>query len=234
MKLLAIETSSPILGVALCDEHGTLAAIEAPEERASVNLIPRIQKILKKKRVKLKDVDGFAVSIGPGSFTGLRVGVTAVKGLSYATKKPIVSIATLDAIARNVFVKKDTICVLLDARKGNVYSAIYKNNNGKLKKSSGYMLMPAEKVLKKLKGEVLFIGDAITACGDIIKKKYKKAVFADKKYWYPRASVVGELGIRKFKQKKFSNTKALVPMYLYGRECNVIKSLPAGRQGKRK
>ena len=91
-------------------------------------LIPMIDRILKKARLKIKDIDCFAVSIGPGSFTGLRIGATVVKGLAYALKKRIIAVPTLDVIAYNALDTKGVICPVLDARKSKVYACLWRQN----------------------------------------------------------------------------------------------------------
>src|SRR5512135_1749772 len=102
MTILAIDTSTDYLSLAVTRDGKTAARFHRRSAmRHSSLLVPMIDKILKKAKVKLKAVDCFAISIGPGSFTGLRIGVTTVKGLAYALKKPVVTVPTLDAIAAN-------------------------------------------------------------------------------------------------------------------------------------
>jgi tRNA threonylcarbamoyl adenosine modification protein YeaZ len=209
MKLLAIDTSTDYLSIAVTDGAATLARCHTKADRRhSILLVPTIARLLKKARLKIKDMGCFAVSVGPGSFTGLRIGVTVVKGFAYALKKPIVAVPTLDCIAENAKKENGVICPVLDARKGKVYACIYRSDGKKLKRLSRYLLLPYEELLKKLKryDKVVFLGDAGNP---------------GFKNWRPRAEVVARLGAELLKQKKTVKAKDLEPMYIYSRECDI-------------
>ena len=110
MKLLAIDTSTDYLSLAIINGDEISARFHKKAEREhSRLLVPMIDKLLKRVRLNLKDIDGFCISIGPGSFTGLRIGVTVVKGLAYSLRKPIGAVPTLDAIAQNM---KNFRCII--------------------------------------------------------------------------------------------------------------------------
>ncbi len=208
MNILAIDTSTDYLSLALMRD-GKIAGRfhrKAPMSHSSL-LVPMIDKLLKKTKTRIKDIDGFSISIGPGSFTGLRIGVTTVKGLGYSLKKPIVAIPTLDVIAENVKNFKGVICPALDARKNKVYACLYKSNGKTIKKISKYLLLPMEELMKKVSkfDKILFLGD----------------VKGRKKDWHPRAEVVARLGQEYFKKRKFVSPEDLEPLYLYSQECDI-------------
>ena len=137
MKILAIDTSTDYLSLAVLDNGKVLAKFhQKTSMRHSILLVPTIDKMLKRARLKVKDIDCFAISIGPGSFTGLRIGVTVIKGLAYALKKPVVAVPTLDVIAWNAQNFKGMICPVLDARKNKVYACIYRSDENAVKKIS--------------------------------------------------------------------------------------------------
>lgn len=222
MTILAIDTSTDYLSLAILKD-GRIAAKfhKRAHRRHSILLVPMIGKLLKKARLKVKDIDCFAISVGPGSFTGLRIGVTVVKGLAYALKRRIVAVPTLDAIADNAKSFKGLICPVLDARKNKVYACIYKSDGKTLKKISKYLLLPAADLLKKIKAmgyNVLFLGDAI---GQIFAGDIERAPKIWGKNWHPKAEVVARLGAEDFKDKKFVKPKDLEPMYLYSKECDI-------------
>ncbi|MBI1811510.1 MAG: tRNA (adenosine(37)-N6)-threonylcarbamoyltransferase complex dimerization subunit type 1 TsaB, partial [Nitrospirae bacterium] len=127
MKILAIDTSTMLGGIAILDESLLIA-----ESRLNVRsthserLMTEIERCLKQSGIKISDIDVFAVATGPGSFTGLRIGVSTVKGFSYATGKQIVSVPTLEALAWNFPYSKYPVCTMLDARKKEVYAALFK------------------------------------------------------------------------------------------------------------
>jgi tRNA threonylcarbamoyladenosine biosynthesis protein TsaB len=229
MTIVAVDTSTDYLSLAILKDDLVLAKFHKKADmRHSVLLVPVIDKLLKKAEVRLKDIDCFAISVGPGSFTGLRIGVTVVKGLSYALKKPIVSVPTLDVIAHNAVRFKGIICPVLDARKNKVYACIYKSDGKTLKRLTRYLLLPAADLLERIAryDKVMFLGDA--------EKRIQENMSFERSYssrsqdqsllrkdWHPKAETVARLGMEYFKKKRFTKAQALEPMYLYSRECDV-------------
>ena len=121
MRILAIDTSTRFLSVAVADGGRALASHHREAHmKHSSQLVPVIEKVLKKSGIGLGGIDGFAVSIGPGSFTGLRIGVTTIKALAFSLKKPVAAVPTLDAIAEGVKGFAGIICPILDAKKKKV------------------------------------------------------------------------------------------------------------------
>jgi tRNA threonylcarbamoyladenosine biosynthesis protein TsaB len=224
MKLLAIETSTKSLSLALADGQSILSEYKGGAAlRHSQDLVPNLEALLQKAEMTLDAIDCFAISAGPGSFTGLRVGIAMAKGLNFATRIPIVAVPTLDAIASNLGDSGNGICVVVDARKKNLYASLYKADKGGIIRVSGYELVAAEELKERLKAQekTLFTGDGIAPYREIIKEQFKGARFADERHWYPDVKVIARLGAEKFKNREFSDPDALVPMYIYSRECNV-------------
>jgi tRNA threonylcarbamoyladenosine biosynthesis protein TsaB len=181
--------------------------------RHSSLLIPAIDRVVKNAGMKVRDIDLFCVSIGPGSFTGLRIGVVTVKGLALTLNKRIAAIPTLDVIAYNAEGFKGLICPILDARKGKVYSCLYRSDGRSIIRLTKYMLIPAEELVKKVRGKaVMFLGDAAE------KVSVKEGYLRD---WYPRAEVAAALGAEYARKRKFVRAEDLEPMYLYSRECDI-------------
>ncbi|MDD5421865.1 MAG: tRNA (adenosine(37)-N6)-threonylcarbamoyltransferase complex dimerization subunit type 1 TsaB [Candidatus Omnitrophota bacterium] len=214
MKLLAIDTSTEYLSLAVTDGGRVLSSFhEKAAMKHSSLLVPMIDRVLKKAKLTPHGIDGICVSAGPGSFTGLRIGITTVKGFAYALKKRIVAVPTLDVIAYNAEGFKGFLCPVLDARKGKVYACIYRSDGKSIKRLSKYLLLPAKELMEKMRGKnALFMGDAIDQVE--IKKDYLKD-------WYPRAEVVAALGSQYFRKKKYVKPEELEPMYLYSRECDI-------------
>jgi len=229
MKVLYLDTSSKFLSLAVAKGDKLLSQMHRKLDRKhSLQLVPLIAKILKQARVPLKKIDGFCVSKGPGSFTGLRIGITVIKTLSLALGKPVVAIPSLDILAENIRkikgLKPEDICTLVDARQNKVYACLYKRRNGKIRRKSGYLLMPFAELLKKLKGEILFLGDGISIYGEEIKKaKNIKPVFADEKFWHPKASAAVSLGLERFQKGQTEQVNSLTPLYLYAKTCQIKK-----------
>jgi len=227
MTILAIDTSTDYLSLAVMREEKIVGRFHRRSHmRHSSLLVPMIEKLLKKARVKLNAIDCFAVSIGPGSFTGLRIGVVTVKGLSYALNKPVVQVPTLDVIAENARKFKGIICPVLDARKNKVYACLYRSDGKSVKRISKYLLLPVAGLLEKcakhkhdkiaLLGDALDLVDRVGGTGSVGPGRWERLG-----RWHPRADVVARLGLEYFKKKKFTAVEDLEPMYLYSRECDI-------------
>ncbi len=257
MKILVLDTSSKYLSLAVAEDNKILSQTHRLLDRKhSLQVVPLIEKILRKTKLPLKKIDGFCVSKGPGSFTGLRIGITCIKGLAYVLQKPVVAIPSLDILAQNACPvrnrKKQTlpqqICPIVDAKQNKVYTCLYQARpvgkqfssgarNRKLVRKSGYLLLPVQELLKKLKGEITFLGDGISLYREEIRKNKRiKPIFTKEKFWYPKASAAVSLALERFQKGKFDDVDSLVPLYLYPKECQIKrgfqKCLP-GRRGRK-
>ncbi len=222
MKVLGIETSTKKLGVALIDGENILAEHNGTSRlKHSADLIPVIDKLLKASRLDLGGLDGFAVSAGPGSFTGLRIGAATLKGLNLATKKPIIAVGTMDALAQNIKEDNCSICVTIDAKKTNVYACLYAKKNGKVERKTDYLLIKPGELLEKISEPTIFIGDGISLYKDMILERRPDSLFADSGLWQPKAGVIAGLGARKLEKNQIADPDKFVPMYLYSKECSL-------------
>ncbi len=124
MKILAIDTSSKFLNIALGEDNFIIAEESHLLDRQhSALLVPKVKELLEKCNSNISDIDAFVIGLGPGSFTGLRIGVSSIKGFGIATKKPCVGVASIDALAMNAAVEKATVVPVVDAKGEQVYSA---------------------------------------------------------------------------------------------------------------
>ena len=198
------------------------------------SIIPAVEQIFKDSKLTLGDVDGFAIGLGPGSFTSLRVGLSTVKALAMATGKPIVGIPSLDALALNVVDEScDEIATIVDARRNLLYACIFKKQRGGLKRTSDYLLTNVADFLNHVGGTTLFVGDGVALYREHIEQAYKeaarkrktpcRAVFADKNDWLPQAKKLSVLAHRRFIKKEYDDIDKLVPIYLYPADCQVKK-----------
>lgn len=225
MYSLSISTSTKNLCVVIAKETTVLAGYNYVQERAHNQfLIPVVEMLFKKCRLSLKDIDCFGVDIGPGSFTGLRIGISAVKGLSLALNKPIVCFSSLKALAFNFQGHPGIICPVIDAKRQQVYSALYRVRAGSIERKGRYFLGNIEELLKVLEGKNVFTGDAAGLYRDKIcglNKKGFEAVISEEKSWYPQEGALAELTHFLFKKKKVKNSEEVSAMYLYEDTCTV-------------
>lgn len=222
MNLLCIDTSTQNLSLAVSSNEKLLKFRNARLNRPlDLSIMPSIKRILDDAGMPMRMLDGFAVGLGPGSFTSLRVGLSTIKGLAFALHKPVIGVPSLDILAMNV--RTDTqVCTLCDARRDLVYACLYEKKGLALKRKSDYLLVPISEALKQIKGEVTFIGDGLKLYKDDIKKA-KEIVpkFTGEKYIFPQARCLVPLVLGQVQKGKWDNIDKLVPLYLYPDHCQI-------------
>lgn len=215
MKILAVDTSSNVASVAIVEDEKLICeCILNNKLTHSQTLMPMIDEVFKKSEIKPDDIDLFAVSYGPGSFTGLRIGVTTVKGLAHATKKPVCGINTLEALAYNLPFCPYIISPIMDARREQVYNSFYRWENGVLKEIVSPRAISLDECMKELleyNENVVFLGDGVPVFRNKITEFLgDKASFAPQLACTQRASCVAEAA----KNKETINYDKLAPVYL--------------------
>ena len=224
MKILGIDTSSKFLNIALSEDEDIIKEESHLLDRAQASrLIPIVKELLQKSKTPVKKIDAFIIGLGPGSFTGLRIGVSAVKGFGIAMGKPCIGVASIDAIACNAGEKDRDIVPIIDAKRGQVYAAIYRRKSGRVVRLSDYMVLPIAKLLKKIKRGPVFLGDGVPLYRENILSADKKAIFLEEQYWYPGAGNIIKLGSSRIKKAKKPGLDKLTPLYLYPDDCQVRK-----------
>ncbi|MEW6408616.1 MAG: tRNA (adenosine(37)-N6)-threonylcarbamoyltransferase complex dimerization subunit type 1 TsaB [Nitrospirota bacterium] len=223
MIILAIETSTMTGSIAIMSETGLIAETTLNVKAThSEGLMIAIEKILNSSKYSLSDVDAFSVSIGPGSFTGLRVGLSTIKGLAYATGKPVVAVPTLDAFASRLSMCSYLVCPMLDARKKEVYTALYRFNDRTMVKIIEDTAISPEALLSHIKEKTVFLGDGAIIYRDlIIEKLGDMALFAPLPMQIPSAATVAEMGIKMLKAGEVSEINSLVPRYIRKSEAEL-------------
>jgi tRNA threonylcarbamoyladenosine biosynthesis protein TsaB len=224
MKILSIETSTMLGGVAIVDGQTGLIA----ETRLNVKtthserLMTVIDYVLKHSEMGLEGIDAFAVAIGPGSFTGLRIGLSTAKGLSYATGKRIVTVPTLEAFAYNFPFCSCPVCLMLDARKGEVYAAVFVWKDGKFIRTVEDTSIRVESLLRGLEGRVLFAGEGAAIYRSAILEAMKEgALFASSEKMVPSPANVAVLGLAKATNGEFADAGGAVPLYIRKSEAEI-------------
>ncbi|RPH53047.1 MAG: tRNA (adenosine(37)-N6)-threonylcarbamoyltransferase complex dimerization subunit type 1 TsaB [Desulfobacteraceae bacterium] len=216
MKILAVDTSARSCSVAIAVRKTVLAdLINESGETHSKHLMYMIKRAFEISGLKPSDIDGFAVTKGPGSFTGLRIGISSVKGLAAAAGKPVAGISTLDALAAQVPETSYLVCVMMDARKGEVYSSRYRFVGGIVKRESKEENFIPEKAIEGIKEPCLFTGDGALAYGNIIKDRIGDyAVFLPGAFNIIKASTVAFMGMKKFQDNDIEDAGMFVPFYI--------------------
>ena len=175
MKILAIESSGLVASVAIVTEDTMLAEYTVNFKKThSQTLLPMVEEIVSMVGIDLKDIDAIAVSAGPGSFTGLRIGSATAKGLGLALKKPVIPVPTTQGIAANLYGAEGIICPLMDARRNQVYTGLYRYNKDGFAIVENQMAVMIDEIIEKVNalGEpVTYLGDGVDAFADILMKK---------------------------------------------------------------
>jgi tRNA threonylcarbamoyladenosine biosynthesis protein TsaB len=228
VKILAIDTSTKTLSVAVAEDDKILASFHDKNElQHSKLLIPTIDRMLREARLELKNINAAALSIGPGSFTGLRIGVATCKAINLALNIPIAEVPTLDVIAYNFISEKERqLCPVIDAKKRKVYASLFNRPRltapvelGRLERVTDYMLLDIEELIKRIKELTVVFGDGVVSYREQLKKN--PLIRISMKEWFPKAEVVAKLGLVKAEKREFANPDKLVPMYLHSKYCQV-------------
>ncbi len=171
MRILGIDSSTPGCSVALLNNDTVVAErIADPRPSYSKYLLQMVDQVLTEGKSRLDDVDGFAVTIGPGSFTGLRIGVSLLKGFVLATEKPFVGINSLEALACTLDSPKHPICTALDARKSEVYAAVFESQKDGLRPLIKESALSPEALCEKIEAPTLFLGNGVERYREIFKE----------------------------------------------------------------
>jgi len=226
MKILGIDTTTRFLCLGIYNDTKIYEYNLDVGRRLSSLITPTIKRVLDALGWQIKDIDYFACGLGPGSFTGMRVGIATVKGLAFSLNKPVAGISTLDILARNAGITATFVIPIVDARRNLIYCSIYRNKFGQLTRIKPYMLLTIDEFLKKIKikGNAVILGDAVNLYKQKILMHMKNITVLDKDYWYPRGRNIIDLAIERINSKKVDSASEIKPVYLYPKECQ-IKSL---------
>lgn len=226
MRVLAVDSSGLVATVAIVEENGPEARTVAEyttnfKKTHSQTLLPMLDEIVKMTEIDLNTIDAIAVSGGPGSFTGLRIGSATAKGLGLALGKPLIHVPTVDGLAYNFCYTDQIVCPIMDARRGQVYTGIYRFENERMIVLEEQMAIGIEEQVDKLcqyeDNGVIFLGDGVPVHRERLEKELmreRKISFAPAHMNYQRASTVGALGMLYFKEGKIETAAEHRPDYL--------------------
>ena len=223
MRLLAIETATQNLSVAVVEDENLLAAAQLllPTHPHAVELPGLVQRLLLTTRTPWKHLGAVAIDIGPGSFTGLRIGLAFVKAIAFAHALRVVGVSSLDVLAAQAAYADDPVVPLLDAKRGNVYGARFDRKGDGFVRRTEYRLGSVEEALAGVPRRALFLGEACRLYADRIRAVCPDTSFAPQELWWPRAETLARLGVARLAAGRADDPATLVPLYLYPLDCSV-------------
>jgi tRNA threonylcarbamoyladenosine biosynthesis protein TsaB len=221
MRILAVETSTLAGGVAALDGERVVGeSLLNISLTHSERLMAMVDRLLVDCGWGLDQLDGLAVSVGPGSFTGLRVGIAAVKGLAFATGLPVAAVPTLDALAAAVPFSFRAVCPVLDARKGEVYVSLYRRMDGAMARQWDYLALPPGEAAARIESPAVLLGDAAEACLALVPAG-ADVCLAPPAQRVPSPVLVAQLGQRMLAAGAGVAVDDLMPIYLRPSEAEL-------------
>ena len=219
MLILGLDTCSMSSSASLVSEDRMIATFSVNHKKThSERIMPQIEAMLKAADISIDDIDAFAASVGPGSFTGVRIGVATVKALAQAQKKPCIAVSALEGLATNVASFDGIIAPILDARRNQVYNALFESNGKNITRLCTDRALPLTELLDELKEtnkNIMFTGDGVPVFKDVIIDVLEdKAFFATLPLMFNQASSIAMIGLEKFKNGDTINYEKLVPEYV--------------------
>ena len=215
MIILALESSALTASVAVCDGERLLGEYTINNGNThSETLLPMVESLLKFLKLSVSDVDLFACSVGPGSFTGIRIGVATLKGLAFASEKPCVGVSTLEAMAYNLSVPNGLICPVMNARRKQVYTALFREKDGNLERlmpDSAISIAELDKLLDDYNEPVYLVGDGY----DITLQNLSHPVGdTPQRLRYQSAASVAKAAWLAYRSGEYSSDGEISPIYL--------------------
>ena len=224
MKVLGIDTSTACGSVGLIEDERILSEylLHSPVTH-SERLIAAIDLVLNEAHISVHGLDGWSVCLGPGSFTGLRIGVSTVKGLAFATRKPVAGVTSLDALASQTSPTPSLICPILDARKSEVYSAYYRYEEGNtLRRLSPYRAIRPDDLAREIHEPTVFLGDGVVTYGHVLRDSLDSlAIFVPPLLSVVRGATVAHIGLLELKNGKSLDLSRFTPLYVRPSEAEL-------------
>ena len=226
--ILAVENSGLCGSIALVSGSHCIAEQSLLSKLThSKRLLATLDRVMAECQVTWEMLDAIAISLGPGSFTGLRIGLSTVKGLALATSLPLIGVPTLDGLASQFGFTARPVCPILDARKNEVYTALYQTDaSGVMQRLTRYQVIPAAELAAQISAPTIFTGDGITVHGGLLREKLGElAVFAPEQLYFTKASSIGFLALSYWREQQFLDPAGCIPLYVRASdaELNLLK-----------
>ena len=221
MKILAIDTSSKICSTSILENENVIDINNLEDGKThSENLMPLIDELLKRNNLKINDINMIACSVGPGSFTGIRIGISSIKAIAEVLNVKVAGVTSLETLAKNVENPEENIVSLIDARNNQVYCGIFDNNYNKKQEYVADDINKIIEILKQYKN-ITFVGDGSVLHKELLKEKLSNISFVENNE--QSASNVGKMGYKKFLENDLYNADTIMPMYLRKSQAERLK-----------
>lgn len=224
MKILSIDTSSKICSVAVLEDNNVIIEKNIDDSLThSQKLMPMIDNILNELNMKLTDFDLFSCSVGPGSFTGVRIGVSTVKAFCDVTNVPVTSVSSLEGLAyntlsSNIESNSTIVCSLIDAKNDNVYCGVFKNESDEFVQLEDLCAKNINEVLNLLdkysSSSILFVGDGAVCHKSLILDNFRNSLFVEDELNKQTSVSIGIAGFNKYNKGIYGDSNSLSPLYL--------------------
>ena len=215
MKILAIDTSSDVLSICVNEDNNFLGEYTIKNNLThSPKIIPMIDELLKGLDLSIKDINLVSCSIGPGSFTGLRIGLATIKGIAQANNIDIIGIPTLLSLAKNVITKDCLICPIIDAKNNNIYTCILDSEYNLIQDYTAITIDELISICKKLKKPIYFIGNGAIIHKDRIHENIKQKYIYKIEDEILSAKNIAKCAYEKYINNEIDSIYSLSPMYL--------------------
>ncbi len=216
--ILAVNTTTRQFGLALTDMQSAVLAeyLILPKEKNFSGFMPALHALMEASKIGMEEIQAISVAIGPGSFTGMRVGLAMAKGIAQGQNIPIIGISSLEALAAQVPYANHPICPIIDSRKGEVFTALfYCRDDGEMVRTREDTCLRIEDLASMATETTIVLGNDFNHQSPLIKAALgAEAVLAQPHLWNLRASAVGLLGLKRFLVQDFDDPQDLVPIYL--------------------
>ncbi len=218
MKVLGIDTSTKVATIAIIDEEELIGEYSLSKDMShSEKLMPMVKEVLENIDLKIGDIDLYTVGLGPGSFTGLRIGAATIKSFAHLFNKPIIGVSTLESLAYNLYLSKATIMPMLDARRDRVYTALYTFQGSDIREIEASQILEIKDIGEKLKEyeNIIVNGPGSSVYREEIKKALgDKVQFASSGQNISRAVSICELALEKYRKGQRDDFFTLTPDYI--------------------
>jgi tRNA threonylcarbamoyladenosine biosynthesis protein TsaB len=216
--ILSMNTSTAQFSLAVMEERGVIKAevFLTPESKSFKGFMPALSELLIRSSIEKEHIECLVVATGPGSFTGLRVGLSAAKGLCQGLNIPIIGVSGLEAMANQLPYTVYPICSIINSKNREIFAALFQwAENGKIIRMTVDTCLPVMDLTSFIKGKTLFLGTNFQGQGpEIVKICGQKALLAPPSLWNLRASAVGAAGLGRFRRQDYDDLRDLVPSYL--------------------